>query len=118
MMKRALIPALAGVVGMVGAAVADPIEGMWKRPASEGGTLERISKCGDRYCVTVASGKNNGSSAGWMMSTGNNRYRGELTDIEADKTYKGKAEVKGNSLVMSGCVLFGIICKSETWTRQ
>lgn len=117
-MFRVIATAALALTVLGGTAFADPIEGMWKRPAAEGGTLEKITQCGARYCVTVASGENSGKSAGWMAPAGGGKYSGEIKDIDANKTYKGKGEVKGNSLVMSGCVLFGIVCKSETWTRQ
>lgn len=99
-------------------ALADPIEGMWKRPADKGGALERISACGGSFCVTVASGEHSGKSAGSFRATGGGKYKGTLTDISAGKTYNGKASLSGNSLRMSGCVLGGLICSSETWTRQ
>ena len=52
-----------------------------------------------------------------MSGTGN-RYKGSLTDLDENKKYKGKASVNGNTMSLAGCVLGGIICKSETWTRQ
>ncbi len=116
-MFRTITAAAFALTVLGGTAYADPIEGMWKRPASEGGTLERITKCGSRYCVKVASGSNAGKSAGWMKPAGGNTYKGEITDIDAGKTYSGKGKVNGNSLIMSGCVLM-VLCKSETWTRQ
>lgn len=116
-MFRVIATAALALTVLGGTAFADPIEGMWKRPAAEGGTLEKITQCGDRYCVTVASGKNAGKSAGWMKPTSGNSYKGEITDVEAGKTYSGKGQVNGNSLIMSGCVL-AVLCKSETWTRQ
>lgn len=118
-MKQAAITAIVAtglMAGMAGQAMADPILGMWKRPASEGGTLERITKCGSSFCVTVASGEFNGQQAGKFDSVGNGRYQGEITDLAAEKTYKGKARLKGNELDMSGCVAL-ILCKTETWTR-
>lgn len=101
-------------VFVASAAYADPIEGNWTRP---NGTLEIISACGGSFCVTVGSGEHKGKSAGSFKSIGGNKYKGTLTDISADKTYNGKATLNGNALVMSGCVLGGLICKSETWTR-
>ncbi|TIU33013.1 MAG: DUF2147 domain-containing protein, partial [Mesorhizobium sp.] len=40
-----------------------------------------------------------------------------ITDPETDKTYSGKATISGASLKMSGCVLGGLICKSQTWHK-
>ena len=39
-------------------------------------------------------------------------------DPAKDKTYSGSATLSGNSLKMSGCVLGGLICRSQNWKRQ
>lgn len=98
-------------------AFADPVEGMWKRPASKGGTLEQIAACGTAYCVTVRSGKFNDKVAGKFKKDGN-QYVGEITDLAKKKTYSGTLEIQGaNKLKMSGCVL-KVLCSREIWTRQ
>ena len=118
-MKMSIIGGLAaiGFAASSGFAMADPIEGMWKRPADKGGTLEKISACGGAYCVVVASGKFNGKQAGKFTASGGGKYVGEITDLEAQKTYSGSGTLNGNSLVMKGCVA-KIFCRSETWTRM
>lgn len=45
-------------------------------------------------------------------------YKGEVKKLDEGKTYTGKASVKGNTLSLSGCVMGGLICKSESLTRQ
>ena len=98
-------------------AYADPVEGMWKRPASKGGTLEQIAPCGGLYCVTVRSGPHNGVVAGKFKKSGG-KYVGEITDLDKKKTYAGTLTLQGASkLKMSGCVL-KVLCKKEAWTRQ
>lgn len=98
-------------------AFADAIEGMWKRPASKGGTLEQIAACGNAYCVTVRSGKFNGKIAGKFKKDGN-QYVGEITDLAKKKTYSGSMVMQGaNKLKMSGCVM-KVLCSREIWTRQ
>jgi uncharacterized protein (DUF2147 family) len=52
------------------------------------------------------------------MASGNGSYKGTLTDIEKNKTYSGKASVSGSTLTVAGCVLGGLLCKSESWTKQ
>ena len=98
-------------------AFADQVEGMWKRPASKGGTLEQIAPCGNSFCVTVRSGEFNGKLAG-KFAKKNGQYVGTITDLSKDKTYTGTLVVQSaNKLKMSGCVL-KVICSKETWTRQ
>ncbi|MCP4184837.1 MAG: DUF2147 domain-containing protein [Hyphomicrobiales bacterium] len=96
---------------------ADPIEGMWKRPAKKGGTLEQIAACGNAFCVTVRSGRFDGQAAGKFTKDGN-QYIGEITDLAKKKTYSGSLAMRGaNRLKMSGCVM-KVLCSSEIWTRQ
>ncbi|MDP8997646.1 MAG: DUF2147 domain-containing protein [Pseudomonadota bacterium] len=98
-----------------GFALADDIEGTWKRP---NGILVSIHKCGAEFCVTAASGAHKGASAGKMAASGPSKYAGTITDLEAGKTYSGKGALSGDSLTMSGCVLGGLFCKGENWARQ
>lgn len=93
---------------------AEPIEGTWKR---DGGTIVKFSKCGGSYCTAVQNGEYKGKSIGKMSGAGKS-YKGSLTDLAANKTYKGKASISGNTMKLSGCVLGGLICKGETWKRQ
>ena len=97
--------------------MADPVEGLWKRPANKGGTLEQIAACGGSYCVTVRSGEFNGKVAGRFKKNGD-KYIGEITDLAKDKTYSGSMIMQGaNKLKMAGCVL-KVLCSREVWTRQ
>ena len=46
------------------------------------------------------------------------RYRGSLYNPRDGKTYSGYIEpLSANRLKLSGCVLGGLICKGQTWTR-
>ena len=36
----------------------------------------------------------------------------------ASATYSGKASINGGSMKLSGCVLGGLICQSQTWTKM
>jgi uncharacterized protein (DUF2147 family) len=113
-MVRKLLFSAALLVCTSFAAQADIIEGNWKRP---NGHIVAFQKCGAAYCATVKTGKFAGQSAGSMAGK-DGSYRGTLTDLEAKKTYKGKAKIVGNSASMAGCVLGGLICKTEVWVKQ
>lgn len=97
-----------------GAAFADPIEGTWKRP---NGTLISYAGSGSKYCGTVMTGEYKGKSIGCMNGS-DGAYKGTVNKLDEGKTYNGKASVAGNTLSLSGCVLGGLICKSEKLTRQ
>jgi uncharacterized protein (DUF2147 family) len=96
------------------AAHADIIEGDWKRPT---GNIVTFKKCGAAFCAIAKTGKFAGQSAGSMAGK-DGKYRGSLTDLEAKKTYKGKASITGNKASMSGCVFGGLVCKTEIWLKQ
>jgi uncharacterized protein (DUF2147 family) len=118
-MTSAIIRFAAAAAILAGSALtvsaAEPIEGTWKRPST--GTIVKYSGGGGQFCATVVGGKNNGKSIGCMKGSGAN-YTGQLIDLEANKTYSGKATVNGNSMSLKGCVAGGLICKGETWARQ
>lgn len=96
-------------------AFAEPIEGTWKR---DNGTLIKYAKAGgSKFCGTVLTGKYKNQSIGCMKGSGSS-YKGEVKVLDEGKTYKGKANVKGNTMSLAGCVLGGIICKSADLKRQ
>jgi uncharacterized protein (DUF2147 family) len=113
-MVRKLILAAFVVAAGTFAAQADIIEGDWKRPT---GNIVTFKKCGAAFCAIAKTGKFAGQQAG-SMSGKDGSYRGTLTDLEAKKTYKGKGKITGNKANMSGCVLGGLICKTEVWVKQ
>lgn len=112
-MFRKVSLALAATLIMSGVALADPIEGNWKTAS---GATAAISGSGS-FSITLKTGKHAGKTIGSFKAAGGGKYAGTITDPETDKTYNGKASLSGSSLKMSGCVLGGLICKSQTWTK-
>lgn len=81
-------------------------------------TLISYAACGaNKFCGTVMTGEYKGKSIGTMSGKDGN-YKGEVNKLDEGKTYSGKASVKGNTLSLSGCVMGGLICKSESLARQ
>jgi uncharacterized protein (DUF2147 family) len=115
-MMRKLLLSAALLACTAFAAQADIIEGNWKRPNPEG-TIVRFQACSAGYCAIVQTGPHKGKSAGAMKGA-NGSYRGSLTDLDVNKTYKGKAKIVGATADMAGCVLGGLICKHEVWVKQ
>ncbi|BCH33927.1 hypothetical protein MesoLjLc_58570 [Mesorhizobium sp. L-8-10] len=113
-MFRKLSLAVAATMLLAGTAYADPIEGNWKTSSGE---TAAIANCGGAFCITLKSGKFAGKRIGKMQASGSNKYSGEITDPADDKTYSGKATLSGASLNMKGCVLGGLICKGQTWSK-
>ncbi len=113
-MFRTLVLGAAASLVMIGAASADPIVGNWRTGSGE---RAAIAACGSEFCITVRSGKHSGKQIGKFASNGSGSYAGQITEPNEDKTYRGKAKLAGNTLTMSGCVLGGLICRGEDWSR-
>ena len=113
-----------------GAALADPVEGMWRTKADDNGNsgLIQVTPCGDAFCGKLvkafdSAGKewaspNVGKKIVWdMKPEGDGAYGdGKVWSPDRDKTYDAKMQLNGNKLSVSGCVL--MICRDGgTWTR-
>ncbi|WP_322865384.1 DUF2147 domain-containing protein [Aquicoccus sp. G2-2] len=121
--------ALAAVMTMgAGVAMADPAEGMWKTQVDDGAYAHvKMSKCGQDICGVIAKsfkaeGEYNSPNKGKMLvrhmkPNGDGSYNGEVWRPSNNKIYVGKMSVNGNKLVLKGCVVGGLICSGQTWTR-
>ena len=109
--------------------------GDWMRP--NGASMIRIQSCGKTLCGKLVwtrepsndtqnpdPSKRNRSLLGVqivqsMKPTGkDNQWKGKVYNAEDGKTYTGFIELTSNNkLKLEGCVLGGLICKGETWTR-
>ncbi|MGB3386934.1 MAG: DUF2147 domain-containing protein [Pseudaminobacter sp.] len=114
-MSRISSMVFAAAVMLAGAAYADPIEGNWK---TQSGETAAIGGCGSAFCITLKTGKHAGKQIGKMTASGEGNYAGSITDPADDRTYKGKGKLNGSSLKMSGCVLGGLFCRSQNWSKQ
>ncbi|HHI70868.1 MAG TPA: DUF2147 domain-containing protein [Rhodobacteraceae bacterium] len=122
---------LAMIFGLAAPAFADPVEGIWKTKPGDDGNYGyiKISTCGANICGVIykafnASGKeidsdNIGKKMIWGMAPQGGGYYsgGKIWAPDRDKTYKSKMQLSGNSLEVSGCVLGGVICRGQTWSR-
>ncbi len=122
----------AAVLAASPAARADDITGTWLSQSGE--TRVRVSPCGGQFCGTIVwvskpgkdvnnpdESKRDRSLVGIQMitmkSTGSANYSGHLYNYQEGKTYSGKASVSAAGLALSGCVLGGLICRTQTWKR-
>ena len=127
MMKLALAAAFA-CIGT--AALADPVEGMWKTKPDDNGNYGhvQIKPCGAAFCGALVkafdsagkaiSSPNVGKQIVWdMVAYGDGVYDdGKVYSPDRDKTYNSDMTLSGNSLSVRGCVL-GICRDGGTWTR-
>ena len=112
----------------VAAQAGDP-SGLWQTaPNDDGMYLQvQVNACANNpaeLCGTIAQGYggatqvNNGKPIIWaMQAQGEDRWnRGNVWAPDTDKTYRANLTLRGNTLVVQGCVA-GIFCRSSTWTR-
>lgn len=128
---------LAAVLVCVSAtsAFAGEATGVWLR--SSGSAKIKIDKCGAALCGTVVwersprkdtynpdPAKRDEPIVGrrvllGLKPDGADRWKGEVYNAEDGKTYTGYVTLTGaNELKLQGCVLGGLICKSDTWSRS
>jgi uncharacterized protein (DUF2147 family) len=106
---------------------ADP-SGVWASEKSDEGKWidVTIAPCGAQMCGTITKVHGGGDTSieGTVMIKGMNAYDGgrwddgEIYAADDQKWYDGKMKLISDSqLEVSGCVAFGIICRSQSWTR-
>lgn len=125
---KTLTLAIAGLVLSAGAVLADPVAGVWKTEVDDGAYAHvTIAPCGGKICGTIsrtfdAEGEYKSKNLGkqiirGMEPQGGGKYAGQVWRPSNGKLYKGKLQLSGNSLKMSGCVAGGLLCSSQTWSR-
>ena len=131
MKKRMLmIVLITGLSGIAGAALADPVYGIWRTAKDDNGNFGHIdiAACGADICGTLvrsfdSSGagvqsENLGKKIIWdMTAQGDGAYGdGKVWSPDRDKTYSSKMQITGNRLAIKGCI-FGICRDGGTWQR-
>ncbi len=127
-MKKLL---LAAALMVAGPAFADPVDGIWKTAVDDNGKYGHveIGACGSKICgVLIKSFNGDGTQydsenigvniVEGMTNAGGGEYNGGTAYApDRDKTYSGKMTLDGDNLVLYGCVLGGLICRGQDWTR-
>ena len=125
-MKSSLMAAVFGLAAT--AAMADPIEGMWKTQPDDGSyALVKIGPCGANFCGTIQrtfneQGEYKSPNIGKkividMAPKGDGAYEGQVWRPSNDKIYIGKIALSGKSMKLSGCVAGGLLCKAQSWSK-
>lgn len=138
MLKTYLTTALCAagfIAASVTVSVAGDATGDWVRP--NGASKIRISSCGNALCgklIWLKSPRNDTANPdvskrsrplvgvqivqSMKPTKQANQWKGKVYNAEDGKTYTGFIELtSANKLKLEGCVMGGLICKGETWTR-
>jgi uncharacterized protein (DUF2147 family) len=127
--KLALVAVAAAVPVTASAQAA--LEGHWKNP--KGSVVVRVASCGDAYCGTVVQATDKAKATArrggtpnligtrilsGMKPVGEGIFKGQAFDpkrnIHAPATIR---LLGGSTLVVKGCLISGILCKEQRWTR-
>ncbi|HVJ01592.1 MAG TPA: DUF2147 domain-containing protein [Sphingomonas sp.] len=108
-----------------------PIASEWANPSNS--VHVRIDRCGNSICGTVswasakaiADARRGGTQnlVGTRLfrdlePAGAGKWKGKVFVPDIRKTFSGTISFAGQEkMVGKGCVLFGVICKSQTWSR-
>ncbi len=113
-----------------GPAFAQGVEGIWKTETNDEGKYlhVKIGPCDSdatRVCGIIhaafggASEANIGKPIIWdMVPDGPGEWDdGTIWKVDDDEEYDSEMELRGDVLEVSGCILGGLICRSQEWTR-
>lgn len=103
------------------------LDGVWQTQARDGSWgFIRFAPCADAYCGTLVGGGGADVDPQYFGTTivSNMRWTGEeftggrLLDVETGRVYRSRMAFRSaDQLAVSGCVLGGLICGGQTWTR-
>ena len=119
---------------MAGTALAGNVNGIWKSEVSdEGGYIHvKIGPCASdaaKVCGKILKAFSQDPDAPqpeWigkniienMVPDGTNEWDdGTIWAPDDNETYSSKMKLRGNVLEVSGCVMGGLICRGQDWTR-
>lgn len=121
MTSRYLIPATASLLAVATittAAYAGSANGTWLR---SNGAHVLAFNCGGGLGLKVTKSPEPQKVGKTIMcgakASGPNKWKGTVLNLDDNQKYSGYVTLNGNSLTLSGCVLGGIICKNDTWSR-
>lgn len=113
-----VVAASAAALGLSAPAFAGSANGTWLRG---NGAHVLAFDCGGGLDLKVTKSPEPGKVGKTIMcgakKTGENKWKGSLLNLDDGQKYSGYVTLSGNSLTLSGCVLGGIICKNDTWSR-
>ncbi len=128
---------LAGII-VSSPAFASDVLGIWQSQINDEGNFIHVEMApcasnGNLICGTIVKAENVDPDKGDkkrqkelmgkvmindMAADGANEWDdGTIWAPDDDETYSSKMELKGDVLEVSGCVLGGLVCRGQDWTR-
>lgn len=125
MQSKFLILLIAAVAVPAAAASAgsDEIFGNWSR--DDGGARVRVANCGGYICATntwikdpAKQNEKVGDRLIFTIKTVNDEWSGSAYDPQRKLKFSAKLKAAGDSMVTTGCMFGGFICRSTRWTKN
>lgn len=125
--RSILAAAVIGAAALSTPALAGDVHGTWKTEANDAGAYlhVKIVDCGAKICGEIVKNVNGKKQEivgrqiiTNMVADGENRWDdGDIWKPDTDETYDSEMTLEGDVLKVSGCVLGGLLCRTQDWTR-
>ena len=99
------------------------IFGNWQR--EDGAARVRVAACGDNICATntwikdpTGQKEKVGDRLIFTIKPNDNAWAGSGRDPQRGLSFTATLKASGGSMVTTGCVVGGLICRSTQWTRM
>ena len=101
----------------------DDIFGNWSR--GDGAARVKVAPCGGNICaintwIKDPAGQKEkvGDRLIFTIKPGNDQWSGSAHDPQRNLTFSAKLKATGDSIVTTGCIVGGLICRSTRWTKN
>ena len=92
--------------------------GNWKRPD---GSTAKVWQCGKKLCAKVVSGEKKGFDMfmGGIAQADASTWKGKMKHpkMGTGMTFNGTVTLASGKLNVKGCMLGGMMCDAEVWTK-
>jgi uncharacterized protein (DUF2147 family) len=121
--KYLLVLMMYAAFAVPASAAPDDIFGTWQR--GDGAAHVKVASCGDAICATNVwikdpnkQDENVGDRLVFKIMPKRNEWVGSAYDPRRGLNLKAILKASGGSMVTTGCVLGGLLCRSTKWTRM
>jgi uncharacterized protein (DUF2147 family) len=132
---KAVVLALTGGLALGAPSLAQGQDPSGTYLSESGDTRVRIARCGGAFCGTIVEVRGETKDVGNPDPALRNRnlvgvqmisnirpsgdaFEGSLYNYKDGRTYSGKMNfASANAMQLSGCVLGGLICRTQTWMK-
>lgn len=114
---------LIAVPAAVATASSDEIFGNWSR--DDGAARVKVANCANQICATntwikdpIKQNEKVGDRLIFTIKAANDEWSGSAYDPQRKLKFSAKLRANGESMVTTGCIVGGLICRSTHWTKN